>query len=207
MIHSGEDCEGLERVQLDDHDDYLLDPLDEDVDVTMGVEFLDNIKVEDADNIQKECSKLINAKRAKCMHHTVETNQQESGNLYDSTTGDLSAIINVGRDTRNVIIAKQQEREEVEAHSPTHYQIPLDYLETTRTRKQEAGEQSIHRKKTLSSKEKFEEALHKRCPWHPKSKHSVFECQTLRRALGAPPLNKDYEERRRDYPKNDLFIN
>jgi uncharacterized protein YihD (DUF1040 family) len=23
----------------------------------------------------------------------------------------------------------------------------------------------------------------------------------------APPLNKDYEERQRDYPNNDLFIN
>jgi hypothetical protein len=31
MIHADEDCEGLERVQLDDYDDYLLDPLDEDV--------------------------------------------------------------------------------------------------------------------------------------------------------------------------------
>jgi hypothetical protein len=36
MIHAGEDCEGLEQVQLDDYDDYLLDSLDEDVDVTMG---------------------------------------------------------------------------------------------------------------------------------------------------------------------------
>jgi hypothetical protein len=51
MIHTSEDCEGLERVQLDDYDDYLLDPLDEDVDVTMGIEFLDNIKVEDAEDI------------------------------------------------------------------------------------------------------------------------------------------------------------
>jgi hypothetical protein len=27
MIHAGEDCEGLERIQLDDYDDYLVDPL------------------------------------------------------------------------------------------------------------------------------------------------------------------------------------
>jgi hypothetical protein len=38
MIHIDEDCEGLERIQLDDYDDYLLDPLDEDVDVTMDSE-------------------------------------------------------------------------------------------------------------------------------------------------------------------------
>jgi hypothetical protein len=77
MIHAGEDCEdceGLERVQLDDYDDYLLDPLDEDVDVTMGVEFPDNIKIEDADDIHKEHRKLINAKHTECRHCTVETN-------------------------------------------------------------------------------------------------------------------------------------
>jgi hypothetical protein len=64
MIHAGEDCEGLERVQLDDYD-YLLDPLDEGVDVTMDIDFPDNIKIEDADDIQKEHRKLINEKRAK----------------------------------------------------------------------------------------------------------------------------------------------
>jgi hypothetical protein len=161
MIHTGEDCEGVERVQLDNYDDYLLDPLDEDVDVTMGVEFPNNIKIEDADDIQRERRKLINAKCAKRKHHMVETNQQGSGNLYDSSMGDLCAIINVGRDARNDIIARKQEREEVEAYSPTHYQIPLNYLETTRKCKQEAGEQSTHRNKTLSSKERFEEALHR----------------------------------------------
>jgi hypothetical protein len=100
--------------------------------------------------------------------------------------GDLRAIINAGRDAYNVIIARQQERKEVEAYSATHYQLPLDYLETTQKRKPEAGEQSTRRRKTLGSKERFEAALHEHCPWHPKSKHYTFECQTLRRALGAP---------------------
>jgi hypothetical protein len=199
MIHAGEDCEGLDWVQLDDYDDYLLDPLDEDVDATMGIEIQDNIKVEDANDTQKERRKLINAKRAKRRHGTVETNHQGSSNLYDSSTCDLRTIINIGRDARNVTIARQREREEVEAYSPTHYQISLDYLETSRKRKPEAGEQSSRRKKTLSLRERFEEALHGRCPWHPKTKHSTFECQTLRRALGAPQLNKDYEKRRRGY--------
>jgi hypothetical protein len=75
----------------------------------------------------------------------------------------------------------------MEAYSPTHYQLPLNYLETTRKRKPEAGEQSTRTRKTLSSKELFQEALHGQCLWHLKSKHSVFECQTFRRALGAPP--------------------
>jgi hypothetical protein len=82
MIHAGENCEGLELVQLGDYDDYLLD------------------------DIQKERHRLINAKRAKRRHRTIETNQQGSGNLYDSSIGDLCTIINASPDTRNVIIAR-----------------------------------------------------------------------------------------------------
>jgi hypothetical protein len=76
-----------------------------------------NIKVEDADDIQKECRRLINVKRAQHRHRAVEMNQQGSGNLHDSSTGDLRAIINAGRDARNVIIARQQECKEVEAYN------------------------------------------------------------------------------------------
>jgi hypothetical protein len=95
MIHTGEDCEGVERVQLDDYDDYLLDPLDEDLDTTMGIEFPENIKIEDAVDRQKECSKLINAKHAEHKHRTVETNQRGSGNLYTPprATSALSSML------------------------------------------------------------------------------------------------------------------
>jgi hypothetical protein len=138
MIHADKYYEGLERVQLDDYNDYLLDPLDEDEDATMDSVSPANIKAEDVDDIQKECHRIINAKRAQRRHHALEKNQQGSNNLHDSSTGDLRAIINTGRDAPNVIIARQQEREEVEAYSPTRYQLPLDYLETTRKRKLEA---------------------------------------------------------------------
>jgi hypothetical protein len=74
VIHADEDCEGLERVQLDDYDEYLLDPLDEDVDVTMDSESSSHIKVEDADDIQKEHCRLINTKRAQRWHCAVKTN-------------------------------------------------------------------------------------------------------------------------------------
>jgi hypothetical protein len=94
MIHADEDYEGLERVQLDDYD-YHHDPLNEDVDTTMDSESLDNIKVEDADDIQKDGSRFINAKRAQRRHRAVETNQEGSGNLHESSTGDFRAIINV----------------------------------------------------------------------------------------------------------------
>jgi hypothetical protein len=124
MIHAGEDCEdceGLERVQLDDYDDYLLDPLDEDVDATMDRESSSNIKVGDADDIQKEHRRVINAKRTQRRHCAIRTNQQGSCNLHDFSTGDLRAIINVGQDAHNVITARQQERKQLEAHSPTRY--------------------------------------------------------------------------------------
>jgi hypothetical protein len=62
------------------------------------------------------------------------------------------------------------------------YQLPLDS-----EHKLEAGEQSTRRRKTPGSKKRLEEALHGQCPCHPKSKHSAFQCQALRRALGAPP--------------------
>jgi hypothetical protein len=89
MIHTDEDCEGLEQVQLDDYDDYILDPLDEEVDVTMDRHM------------------LINVKRTQCKHHAVKRNQQGSRNLHNFSTGDLRAIINAGRDARNIIIARR----------------------------------------------------------------------------------------------------
>jgi hypothetical protein len=118
----------------------------------MDSESSSNIKVEDADNIKKERRRLINAKRAQRRHRAIKTNQQGSSNFHDSSTGDLHAIINAGRDARNVITARLQERKEVEAYSPTRYQHPLDYLETTQKRKPEAGEQSTRRRKTPKSK-------------------------------------------------------
>jgi hypothetical protein len=51
MIHADEDCEGLEWVQLDDYDNYLLDPLEKDVDATMDSVSPASIKAEDADDI------------------------------------------------------------------------------------------------------------------------------------------------------------
>jgi hypothetical protein len=146
MIHADEDCEGPERVQLDDYNDYLLDPLDKDADVTMDRESSSNIKVDDADDIQKEHRRLINAKRTQRRHRAIKTNQQGCRNLHDFSTGDLRSIINAGRDTHNIIIATWQEREEVEANSTTRNQHPLEYLETTRKHKPKAGEQSTCRK-------------------------------------------------------------
>jgi hypothetical protein len=157
MIHADEGSGGLEHIPLDDYrtddDDYISDTLDQSMDMTMSFDVTNTIKIEDEDDIQKECRQLRNAKRTERRHHVVEQHQRGQSNLYDCSTSDLRTIINVGRGTCNVIIAKQQERDKVEAYSRTSYHIPLEYLDTTRKRKLEAGEQPTRRKKTLSSKE------------------------------------------------------
>jgi hypothetical protein len=73
MIHADEDCEGLEQARSTTT--MLLDPLNEDVDITMDSESSSNIKVEDVDDIQKEHRRLINVRRAQRRHHAVKTNQ------------------------------------------------------------------------------------------------------------------------------------
>jgi hypothetical protein len=185
MIHIDEDFEGLERVQLDGYHDYLLDPLD-DVDVTMDSVSPANIKVGDADDIQNAVGSSM---RSVPNAGTVRSRETSRGAATSTTPprATFTPSSMLAETPAMSFIAKQQEREEAEVYSSTHHQLSLNYLETTWKRKPEAREQSTHRKKTLSSKERFEVALHGQCPWHPKTKHSVFECQTFRRALGALP--------------------
>ena len=44
--------------------------------------------------------------------------QEQQGDNYDYSNCDLSSVINVGRDARNIIISRRKEQEEVEAYSP-----------------------------------------------------------------------------------------
>jgi hypothetical protein len=72
-------------------------------------------------------------------------------------------------------------------------------------------EQPTRGKKTFSSQQCFEKALHRYCLWHPNGMHSAFACHNLQRALGVPPLKnvrkKDHEERRQDYSNDNLSKN
>jgi hypothetical protein len=56
----------------------------------------------------------------------------------DFSMTDLHNTINIGRDARNIITARQQEHVEVEAYSPSNYHIPQHYLSSTRKRKPDA---------------------------------------------------------------------
>jgi hypothetical protein len=54
-----------------------------------------------------------------------------------------------------------------------------------------AVEHNPQGKKSGNNQTQFEKFLHKQCPMHPKSKHSLFECVSLRKSLNAPLPNQD----------------
>jgi hypothetical protein len=43
-------------------------------------------------------------------------------------------------------------------------------------------------KKSGNNHSDYEQVMHKQCPIHPKSWHTLFECVTIRKSLNAPPL-------------------
>jgi hypothetical protein len=54
-------------------------------------------------------------------------------------------------------------------------------------------------KKSGNNQRQYEQVMHKQCPIHPKSRHTLFECVTIHKALNAPPLpqrgkRKDQED-------------
>jgi hypothetical protein len=43
--------------------------------------------------------------------------------------------------------------------------------------------------------EQFEQLLQKQCPWHPKGKHSAWECFNLCKSLKAPMLEDNQKKK------------
>ena len=101
-------------------------------------------------------------------------------------------MINIGRDARNVIISRKKEREEIEAYSPSsNYRILTHVSRSFRKCKQvstppQGMPRSQHRGETPLGGDKINKTLLRKCFMHRKSSHIVFECNTLRKALGAP---------------------
>jgi hypothetical protein len=53
---------------------------------------------------------------------------QQFGDSFDYSNSDLHNVIDIGRNAKTVIINKREDREEVEAYSPTsNYRIPAIY--------------------------------------------------------------------------------
>ena len=105
-------------------------------------------------------------------------------------------MINIGRDARNVIISRRKEREEVEAYSPSsNYRIPPNasasfkkYKPTNARPQGKPG--TLHQGETSFGGARVNKTLQRKCFIHPKSPHTIFECDSLRKALGAPLLNE-----------------
>jgi hypothetical protein len=59
-----------------------------------------------------------------------------------------------------------------------------------------AVERNPHGKKSGNNDTQFEKVIHKQCPIHPKSLHTLFECITIRKSLNTTCLPQ--AEKRKD---------
>ena len=140
------DCDPTERLNIDDYnsddfDEYLSDNMETTpptitetqatikqdppapppaVTVTVQLE-----EQHPAEDLYEHC-RLLNQKRAFRRQRLANSQQEQQGDNYDYSNCDLCNVINVvGHDTRNVIISRRKEREEIEAYSPSsNYRIP-----------------------------------------------------------------------------------
>jgi len=101
-------------------------------------------------------------------------------------------MINIGRDARDVIISRKKEREEIEAYSPSsNYCIPTNGPGSFKKRKHvntnfQGQPRNQHHADAPIGGDKVNKTLQRKCFLHPKSSHTVFECNSLHKALGAP---------------------
>ena len=104
-------------------------------------------------------------------------------------------MINIKHDVRNVIISRKEEREEIEAYSPSsNYRIPESCPGSSKNRKHvnvdfQDKSRNQHREDTPIGGDKVNKTLQRKCFLHLKSSHTVFKCNSLRKALGVPLLN------------------
>jgi hypothetical protein len=105
-------------------------------------------------------------------------------------------VINIGPDACNVIISRRKEREEIEAYSPSsNYRIPAHASASFKKRKPastlpQGKPHTQHYGETSLGGDKINKTLLRKCFMDPKSSHTIFESNSLRKALGAP-LVKD----------------
>ena len=105
-------------------------------------------------------------------------------------------MINVGRDARNVIISRRKEREEIEAYSPSsNYRIPpkaSSYFKKYKpvNSRPQGKPRTPHQGETSLGEARVNKTLQRKCFIHPKSSHMIFECDSLRKDLGAPLLKE-----------------
>jgi hypothetical protein len=107
-------------------------------------------------------------------------------------------VINVGRDARNVIISRTKEHEEVEAYNlSSNYRISSKASASFKKHKPETinthpqgKPRTWHQGESPQGGNRINKALLRKCFIHPKSSHTIFQCDSLRKALGAPLLKE-----------------
>ena len=145
-----------------------------------------------------ECRRLLNQKRAFRHQRLANNLQEQQGDNYDYSNCDLRNVINIGRDARNVIISRRKEREEVEAYSPSsNYRIPpkasasfKKHKPATISTHSQGKPRTPHQGKSSQGGNRINKVLLRKCFIHPKSSHMIFQCDSLRKALGAPLLKE-----------------
>ena len=214
MVRIAEEPEGdpTERVNLDDYnsddfDEYLSDNMEttppaitepqattkqDPPAVTVTVHLEEQHPAEDL----YERRRLLNQKRAFRRQRLANRQQEQHGDNYDYSNCDLRNVINIGRDARNVIISRRMEREEIEAYnSSSNYRIPANTSASFKKHKptsahpQGKPRTQPHGETSLGG-DRINKTLLRKCFVHTKSSHTIFECNSLRKTLGAPLLKE-----------------
>ena len=126
----------------------------------------------------------------------ANSQQEQQGDNYDFSNCDLRNVINVGRDARNVIISRRKEREEIEAYNPSsNYRIPPKASASFKKYKPVSTHPqgkllTPHHGETSHGRARINKTLLCKCFIHLKSTHTIFECDSLRKALGEPLLKE-----------------
>ena len=162
--------------------------------MTVTVQLEEQLLIEDL----YERRRLLNQKRAFRRQRLANSRQEQQGNNYDYSNCDLRNVINTGRDARNVIISRRKEREEVEAYSPSsNYRIPpkasasfKKHKPATIGTRPQGKPRTLHQGESSQSGNRIYKVLLHKCFIHPKSSHTIFQCDSLRKALGAPLLKE-----------------
>ena len=126
------------------------------------------------------------------------TRRGRSGVSASLTPYKNNSVINVGRDARNIIISRRKERQEVEAYNPSsNYRIPpkasasfKKHKPATISARPQGKPRTQHQGESSQSRNRINKVLLRKCFIHPKSSHTIFQCDSLRKALGAPLLKE-----------------
>jgi hypothetical protein len=143
-----------------------------------------------------ERRRLLNKKRAFRRQRLANSQQEQQSDNYDYSNCDLRNMINVGRDARNVIISRRKECEEIEAYNPSsNYSIPAQASSSFKKYKPtspraQGKQRTQYQGESSHGGDRINKTLLRKCFIHLKSSHTIFECNSLRKALGAPLLKE-----------------